>query len=186
MPSIAIAAEDTKTVLAVTPADGLAPRWFAAHTRSRHEKKIAEQLASRDIEYFLPLYDAAHRWKDRVAHVQLPLFPGYIFVHVPVQQRLRVLEIAGVAGLVTFNGKPAPLPVCEIESLRNGLAARLKAEPLPYLTVGRRVRVKKGPLSGVEGILLRKKDALRIVISIDLIQRSVALEIDAADVDPLY
>jgi transcription antitermination factor NusG len=163
----------------------LEPQWYAAHTRARHEKRIAEQLASRNIDYFLPLYKAAHRWKDRVAELELPLFPGYIFVHVALQRRRDLWQIPSIVKLVGFNGLPAPLPASEIESLRAGLAAQLKTVPLPYLKVGRRVRVKNGPLMGAEGILLRKKDKFRIVLSIDIIRRSVAVELDAADVEPL-
>ncbi len=161
------------------------PHWYAVHTRSRHEKRVAEQLGNRHVEFFLPLYQASHRWKDRVAHLELPLFPGYLFVRTPLEQRRKVLEIPGVVRLVGSQGTPTPLPGTEIESLRSGLAAQLKAVPLPYLKVGRRVRVKNGPLTGIEGILLRKKDQFRIVVSIDLIMRSVAVEIDAADVEPL-
>lgn len=167
------------------PSAYLEPRWYAAHTRSRHEKRVAEQLAGRKIEFFLPLYQARHRWKDRIAEVELPLFPGYVFVHIPLKDRCRVQDIASVAKLVTFQGLPAPLPTAEIEALRAGLAARLKASPLPYLKLGHRVCVKNGPLTGAEGILLRKKDKCRLVISLELIMRSVAVEVDAADVQPL-
>ncbi len=159
--------------------------WYAAHTRARHEKRVAEQLASRHVEFFLPLYLASHRWKDRIARLELPLFPGYIFVRLPLQQRRKVLEIASVVSLVGPHGTPTPLLANEIESLRAGLEAQLRAVPLPYLKIGRRVRVKNGPLMGAEGILLRKKDKFRIVLSIDLIMRSVAVEIDAADVEPI-
>jgi transcription antitermination factor NusG len=161
------------------------PRWYAIYTCARHEKRVAEQLAQRRVEFFLPLYDAVHRWKDRRMHVQLPLFPGYIFVHFPLAERLRVLELPSVVRIIGFNGAPAPLPDDEIVSLRDGLAAHLRAEPHPYLKVGRRVRVRRGPLAGRDGILLRKKDKLRLVLSIDLIQRAVAVEVDAADVEPL-
>src|SRR5579871_2498663 len=153
-------------------------RWYAARTKSRHEKKVAEQLAGKGIISFLPLYRAQHRWKDRVAKVDLPLFPGYIFVQFPLKERLRVLEIPGVANLVSFKGEPAALPDQEIETLRQGLSADLYAEPYPYLKVGRRVRIKGGPLRGLEGILERKKeDSFRVVISIDLIMRSVLVEV---------
>ncbi len=162
------------------------PHWYAAHTRARHEKRVAEQLASRHVEFFLPLYLASHRWKDRTARLELPLFPGYIFVRLPLQQRRKVLGIPSVVSLLGAHGAPTPLLTSEIESLRSGLEAQLRAVPLPYLKIGRRVRVKNGPLRGAEGILLRKKDKFRIVLSIDLIMRSVAVEIDATDVDPLH
>ncbi len=162
----------------------LEPRWYAARTKSRHEKKVAEQLSGKGLQSFLPLYKAQHRWKDRVARVDLPLFPGYIFVHLPLKDRLQVLEIPGVANLVSFQGQPAALPEQEIETLRCGLSASLHAEPHPYLKVGRRVRIKGGPLRGLEGILERKKeDSFRVVISIDLIMRSVLVEVAMADVE---
>ncbi len=162
------------------------PQWYAVHTRARHEKRVAEQLVSRHIDFFLPLYQASHRWKDRLARLELPLFPGYVFVHLPLQERRRVLEIPSVVKLVGSRGTPTPLLANEVESLRSGLAAQLKAVPLPYLKIGHRVRVRSGPLTGAEGILVRRKDKFRIVLSIDLIMRSVAVEIDAADVEPLH
>jgi len=166
------------------PANYLENRWYAARTKSRHEKKVAEHLAGKGIVNFLPLYKAQHRWKDRVARVDLPLFPGYIFVQFPLKERLKVLEIPGVANLVSFKGEPAALPEQEIETLRKGLSANVFAEPHPYLKVGRRVRIKGGPLRGLEGILERKKeDSFRVVISIDLIMRSVLVEVAMADVE---
>jgi transcription antitermination factor NusG len=166
------------------PAIYLENRWYAARTKSRHEKKVAEHLAGKGITSFLPLYRAQHRWKDRVAKVDLPLFPGYIFVQCALKERLKVLEVPGVANLVSFKGEPAPLPEQEIETLRQGLSANLYAEPHPYLKVGRRVRIKGGPLRGLEGILERKKeDSFRVVISIDLIMRSVLVEVAMGDVE---
>ena len=168
----------------VLPAKYLETRWYAARTKSRHEKKVAEHLAGKGIVNFLPLYKAQHRWKDRVARVDLPLFPGYIFVQFPLRERLKVLEIPGVANLVSFKGEPAPLPELDIERLRQGLSANVYAEPHPYLKVGRKVRIKGGPLRGLEGILERKKeDSFRVVISIDLIMRSVLVEVEMGDVE---
>jgi len=163
----------------------LEPHWYVAQTCSRHEKRVAEQLSGRGIENFLPLYEMMSRWKDRRVRVQLPLFPGYVFVRVPLQERLRALEIPSVARLVGFGGLPAPLPDDEMEAMRNGLAGQLHAEPHPYLTVGRRVRIKSGPLAGLQGILLRKKGNYRFLLSVDLIQRSVAADVDIADIEPL-
>jgi len=167
------------------PAEYLVPRWYAVHTCPRHEKRVAEQLSGKNVEHFLPLYEAVHRWKDRRAKVQLPLFPGYIFVHIALKDRLQVLEIPSIVQIVSFRGQPSCLPQREIDALRNGLANRLRAEPYPYLKVGRRVRVRSGPLFGAEGILLRKKDTFRLVLSLELIMRSVAVEVDVADVEPL-
>lgn len=159
--------------------------WYATYTRARHEKRVAEQLGDRSIECFLPLYEAVHRWKDRRAKVKLPLFPGYVFVRMPLEARLEVLNIPGVVRFVSFGGQPAALPTFEIETLRCGLTSRSRALPHPYLTIGRRVRVKGGPFAGLEGILKRKKDSLRLVLSVDLIMRSVLLEIDGTEVEPI-
>lgn len=162
------------------------PHWYAAYTRARHEKRVAEHLLHRDISFFLPLYSALHRWKDRRVRVELPLFPSYVFVHIPLRNRLHVLEIPGVVSLVTFGAHPAPLPDNEIEPLRAGLVHPIHAQPCPYLKVGRRVRIKHGPLAGAEGILLRKRSNLRVVLSIDLIRRSVSVEVDSADIEPIF
>ena len=159
------------------------PRWYAAYTRANHEKCAAEQLEQRVIEHFLPLYETVHNWKDRRKRMELPLFPGYIFVRVPLQERLRVLVIPGVVRLVGFDNRPVALPDGEMEALRTLLTRRLRTEPHPYLTVGRRVRITRGALEGMEGILIRKKGRVRLVLSVDLIRQSAMIEVDSADVD---
>lgn len=159
--------------------------WYAAYTHARHEKKVAQQLEQRGIEYFLPLYRSVRRWKDRRKELDLVLFPGYVFVRVPVSQRLRVLQLPGVSRFVTFNGQPASLVGSDIEALRNALACGIHAEHHPYLNVGRRVEVVGGPLAGARGILVRYKTNARIVISIDAIMRSVSVEIDEGDIVPV-
>jgi transcription antitermination factor NusG len=164
---------------------GFEPHWYVAQTCSRHEKRVAAQLTARSIENFLPLYETVSRWKDRRVRLQLPLFPGYIFVRVPIRERLRALEIPSVARLVGFGGMPAPLPDHEMEAMQNGLAGQLRAEPHPYLTVGRRVRINSGPLAGLQGILLRKKGSYRFVLSVELIQRSIVVDVDGADILPV-
>jgi transcription antitermination factor NusG len=159
------------------------PHWYAIYTCARHEKYVARQLEERGIDHFLPLYRSWHTWKDRRKQVELALFPSYVFVNICMQARLRVLQLEGVVHIVTFNGQPAALPQPEIDALRNGLTQRIYAEPHPYLTAGRRVRVCRGPLLGTEGILIRWKDKFRVVISLDVLMRSVAVEVDAADLD---
>ena len=159
--------------------------WYAAYTASRHEKRIAEQLHERSIEHFLPLYDTVHRWKNGRHRVQLPLFPGYVFVRIALRNRLPVLQIPGLVRLVGFSGVPFPLPEADIEAMRNALAAGVTAEPYPYLTVGSRVEICHGPLQGVKGILLRRRNKFRVVLSLDLIMRSMVVEVEAADVVPL-
>ena len=167
------------------PAAYVEPRWYAAYTCANHEKRVAEQLEGRAVEHFLPLYRSVRRWKDRRVQLELPLFPSYIFVRMPLRDRLRVLEIPSVSRLVSFNGIPAALPEEEIESLREALAGQLRAEPHPFLTIGRRVRITAGPLAGREGILVRRKGSLRLVLSINLIQRSILVETDSSELEPV-
>jgi transcription antitermination factor NusG len=157
--------------------------WYAAYTRSRHEKRIAEQLTQRSVEHFLPVYETVHRWKDRRVRLQLPLFPSYIFVRVALRDQLKVLQIPGVVRLVGFNGRPTVLPETEMLALRSGLSSGLRVEPHPYLTVGRIVRVRSGPLCGLTGRLVRKKQDCRIVISIESIMRSMIAEVSLDDIE---
>jgi transcription antitermination factor NusG len=161
------------------------PLWYAAYTSSNHEKRVVELLSQRSVEHFLPLYQTARRWKDRLAQLQLPLFPGYVFVRLALHDRLQVLQVPGVSKLVGFNGTPTALPQAEIDALRASLLNGVRAEPHPYLTVGRKVRVRGGSLAGLEGILVRKKNRTRFVISLDLIMRSVAVEVDALELERL-
>jgi transcription termination/antitermination protein NusG len=161
-------------------ADAMAS-WYAAYTCAHHEKHVARQLEEKNINCFLPLYRSIRRWKDRVKELDFPLFPGYVFVQVAPEERLRVLQTSSVVRFVSFGGYPAALDDGEVEGLRNGVANGMKVEPCPFLKVGQRVCVKHGPLAGVEGILVRKKDYLRLVLSIDLLMRSVAVEVQAAD-----
>jgi len=158
-------------------------RWYAAYTSANHEKRVAEQLGTREMEFFLPAYASVRWWKDRRVTLQMPLFPGYVFVRMALRNRLQVQQVPGVAHLVGFDGTPAALPDEEIEALRASLESGVRAEPHPYLAAGRRVRLKSGPLTGMQGILLRRKGNFRIVISIELIQRSLVLHVDAADVE---
>jgi len=161
-------------------------RWYAVWTRSRHEKAVAEQLERKSVETFLPVYETIRQWKNGRHKVQSPLFPGYAFVRIALRDRLEVLKVPGVVRLVGFNGTPTPLGDEEIESLRRALAQGARAEPHPFLTVGRRVRITAGPLQGAEGILIRKKGDPRVVLSIDLIRRSVAVEVDSTGLEPLW
>ena len=160
------------------------PHWYAVYTCANHEKRVAAELGVREVEHFLPLYSCVRRWKDRRVSLEMPLFPGYVFVRLALQERLRVLQIPSVVRLVGFNGLPAALPDGEMEILRAGLGQSLRAEPHPFLTVGRRVRITGGPFAGLEGVLKRKKSNLRVVVSLGLIQRSVAVDVDIADVRP--
>jgi transcription antitermination factor NusG len=160
------------------------PHWYAVYTCSRHEKRVAENLAGRAVEVFLPQYETVSRWKDRRVCLNLPLFPGYLFVHISLRERVRVLEVPGVVYLVGTNGQPAALPGYELEKLRDGLSGSLHPEPHPFLAAGRRVRIVRGPLEGLTGILLRRKGQYRVVLSLDLIQRSICVDVDITDVIP--
>jgi transcription antitermination factor NusG len=159
--------------------------WYATYTRANHERCVADQFASRGVEHFLPQYESVRKWKDRRVRLQLPLFPGYVFVRLAPHDRLRILQIPSVVRVVSFNGSPTPIPDEEINILRAGLSRSAGAQPHPFLTVGRRVRIARGPFAGLEGILKRKKGNLRVIVSLELIQRSVAVDVDSPDVIPL-
>jgi len=160
-----------------------AMNWYALYTAPRHEKSVADQIHRHGISCFLPLYRSIRRWKDRRKELALVLFPGYVFVRMALENRVRVLQLPGALRLVTFNGRPAALPEQEIESLRQRLSGSHLIEPHPYLRVGRRVRVRSGPLEGLEGIIQRRKEHCRIIFSIELIMRSVAVEVDEGEVE---
>jgi transcription antitermination factor NusG len=173
------------TTVGALPSGQLEMKWYAAYTSANHEKKVREQLELRRVESFLPLYESVRRWKDRRMRLQLPLFPGYVFAQLAPQDRLHVLQVPGLVRLVGFNGHPTPLPDEEIEVLRRGLASGVLAEPHPFLTVGQRVRVRTGPLLGLQGILIRRRNKVRFVISVELILRSMAVEVDESDLEAL-
>jgi transcription termination/antitermination protein NusG len=156
-------------------------RWFVVYTCANHERRVEAQFEARGVRHFLPVYNSVRRWSDRRIQLKLPLFPGYIFTRMALEEKLRVLQVPGVVKLVGFNGQPYPLLDQEVESLRLGLSQGLRIEPHPYLKVGRRVRILRGPLQGAEGILLRRKNIHRVVLSLDLIARSAAVEVDPAD-----
>jgi transcription termination/antitermination protein NusG len=159
------------------------PRWYALYTQAHHEKKTAAEILRRGVESFLPLYRSPRRWSDRRIELEIPLFQGYVFVHLALSDRLKVLQVPGVVRLVGFGGLPVPLPQDQIETLRSGLRACQRAAPHPYLTTGRRVRFRGGPLAGMFGILLRRKGKFRVVIALELIQRAMVVDVDAADVE---
>ena len=159
--------------------------WYAICTRPRHEKKVREFLCYRQIECFLPLYRAIHRWKNGCkAQVESPAFPGYLFVKSQSRELVRILDIPGVLSFVGSRQHPSQLDDFEIETLQSGLHLR-HFEPHPRLTIGERVRIIAGPLSGLDGVLLRNKNGIRVVITLGLIHQSVAVELDIDDVEPL-
>jgi transcription antitermination factor NusG len=158
------------------------PHWYAVWTRSRHEQVVADELARRTIEAFLPTIIRWSRWKDRKKQVRWPLFPGYCFARFVSDDSLTVLKCNGVASIVSFDGHPAPIPPHEIESIRRLVATELKFDPCPLIREGSMVEVRHGALKGVVGRLVRKGARARLVLSVDLIGQAVSVEVDAADV----
>ena len=157
--------------------------WYALYTCSRQEKRVAEQIERRRVSCFLPLYRSLRRWKDRRKGLDLVLFPGYGFVRMKLEDWSRVLQLPGVLRVVSLDGRPAALPVGEIERLRERLSRSSKIAPHPYLCTGRRVRVLNGSLEGLEGVVACRKESCRLVLSMDVIQRSVAVEVDEAELE---
>lgn len=158
--------------------------WFAAFTRSHHEKSVERHLEGRGIECFLPRYQAVHRWSHyRKAQLDLPLFPNYLFVRISRPEQSRVLGVCGLIGLVGAGNRPAALAEEEIERLRASLQQR-SVEPHPYLAVGERARIAAGPLAGMEGVIVRSKSGLRMVLKIDLIMQGAAVEVSADELTP--
>ena len=155
--------------------------WCIAYTLPRHERRVAEQIVARGLQSYLPLYETLRRWTDRRVKVEFPLFPGYVFVRLQLAERVHVLELPGVLRFVSFQGRPATLDAAEIESLRHTLTLR-KAEPYRYLA-GKRVRFRGGAFDGLEGVIVRRKHATRVVVSIDSIQRSISIEADGCDLE---
>jgi transcription antitermination factor NusG len=159
--------------------------WHAVYTTPRHEKRVHESLVQRQLDCFLPLYRTVHRWKNGCkATVELPLFPGYLFTKVSKNERVRVLEVPGVLSFVGNKTGASEISDLEIETLRSGLHLQ-KFEPHRHLAIGEKVRITAGPLSGLVGVLLRNANSFRVVLTLELIQQSVAVELDAADVEPL-
>ena len=184
MHQFGVALENPAPAILPNPA-GNDARWFAIYTNSRHEKSVARQFAEHGIEGFLPLYKKAHQWTKRSrVTLELPLFPNYVFAHISPQWRVPVLAVPGVLGIVGRGQISSALSNAEIESLRPVLE-RNKFEPYPYLVAGERVRIRTGSMEGMEGILVRRKNELRVVLTLDLIQRSVVVEVDAKDVEPI-
>jgi transcription antitermination factor NusG len=159
--------------------------WFALQVRTRHESGVASFLGGKGYEFFLPQYTCRKRWSDRVMEVEAPLFPGYLFCRFNPQDRLPILTTPGVIQVVGYNRSPAPVEESEILAIQTLMASGLPCQPWPFLAVGDRVRIEAGPLRGYEGQLVYFKGNQRLVLSIGLVHRSVAVEIDATSVRPL-
>lgn len=159
------------------------PIWLAAYTVSRHEKSVIRHLEVREIECFLPVYKSLRKWKNGCkTEIEFPVFPNYVFVHVDRKLPNQVLNIPGVLGFADSGKLHVPVPDEEIEWLRNELPLR-RFEPHPYLVIGHRVRIKSGPLAEMSGVLVRRKNDLRVVLSIDLIRRSIAVEVGSDEIE---
>jgi transcription antitermination factor NusG len=159
--------------------------WYAVSVRSRFEKLVAQHLQQRSVNCFLPVYRSVRRWKDRRKVLEMALFPGYVFVNIDVRDRLGVLKAPGVLRFVTFQGQLTAVADSDIRALESTMSAGLRARPHPFLLDGRKVRVRSGPLLGVEGIVIRRKERFRLVLSIELLMRSVMIELDEGDVEPV-
>jgi transcription antitermination factor NusG len=160
-------------------------RWFALCVEVQREKTAATALRNLGFEEFLPQYPVRRAWSDRVKSLETPLFPGYLFCRFAFEDRTRVLNAAWVRSIVRFGPLPTPVPDEQVESIRRMLSSGLPVQPWPYLEAGQRVRIEQGPLRGLEGALLGIKGVWRVVVSVELLQRSVAVEIDRDQVFPI-
>lgn len=160
------------------------PPWWVLYTRHQHEKVIADTLAAKGFEVFLPLYNSVRRWKDRRKTLSLPLFPCYVFIRGGLDRRVQLVTTPGVYMVLSRGEEVATIPEFEIQAIRRVIDGYFDVEPHPFLRCGDRVRITRGSLTGIEGILLRKKNRFRLILSVDMLAQSVAVEIDATDVEP--
>ena len=159
--------------------------WYALYTRHHHEKMASGFLAAKGFVVFLPLYFAPRQWKDRIKVISSPLFPCYTFIQGGLERHLDVVTTAGIYGFVCCAGVPVPIPPQEIDVIRRVVDRSIKIEPHPFIKCGDHVRVKAGPLEGIEGILVRKKNFYRLVLTVELLGKSAAVEVDASLVERL-
>ena len=159
--------------------------WWAIYTRHQHEKTVAEMLSTKGFEVFLPLYESMRRWKDRSKLLTLPLFPCYVFLKGTLERKLQVVSTPGVHMILYRGDEVATIRAEEMAAIQTAVEGRLRVEPHPFLKCGQRVRVLRGAMEGVEGILTRKKNLFRLILSVDMLAQSVAVEVNAADVEPI-
>jgi len=176
------------------PMDSMVPipatecaNWYAVHTRSRHEKVVENRLQGQGITTFLPLVREVHRWRDRRKTVELPLFSSYVFVKLAMtaQERARVFRVDGILGFVGIRGEGTPIPNEEIETVQALLSHKVPSTPHQFLKVGQRVRIRGGALDGLEGIFLSTNAEDKVVVSVNVIQRSLAVRIEGYEIEPL-
>jgi transcription antitermination factor NusG len=159
------------------------PGWWALYTRHQHEKSVADQLIAKGCDVFLPLYQSVRSWKDRKKVISLPLFPCYVLVRPEIDRRLQIVSTPGVHMILSQGGRDCAVPESDIEAIRKSVQGRFRVEPHPFLKHGERVRVMRGSLEGLEGIIVRNKNIDRLVISVDMLAQSVAVELSASDVE---
>ena len=164
---------------------GIAERWFAVRVKSRCEKAVAQMAQGRGFQEFLPVFRRRQRWSDRQQEVEFPLFPGYLFCRLNPEHRLPLLTIPGVVHIVGIGKTPVPIDEAEISAIQSAVQAGLTAEPWPFLEVGDRVRLEAGPLRGLEGILVASDKQQRIIVSVTLLRRSIAVTVDRDWIRPL-
>ena len=158
------------------------PNWYALSTKARHEKKVHSQLLQKGITSYLPLQTIHRRWSDRYKEVQEPVFSCYIFVKIPLKQRLEVLQTDGAVRLVSFNGIPATIPEDQVNAIRTILENKYQIERVDYLTPGQKIEVIQGPLKGIRGILVEVKNRHRLILRIDSIMQAISFNIDYRDI----
>ena len=162
------------------------PKWYVAYTYPRHEKSVAEQLCQKSVESFLPTYAKTSRWKDRRVRLELPLFPSYVFTRIAACERAKVLAVPSVIRILSSRGVPEPVNESEIDAIRMCVGRGAAFEPHRFIAIGERVRVREGPFEGLVGIVQRHDNQCKLVVSLGLIHRSVALKIDADLVEPVW
>jgi len=165
--------------------DSVSYRWFALRVKSRAEKTVSTIARHKGFEEFLPLYTSRRRWSDRFQSVELPLFPGYVFCRLNPEFRLPLLTIPGVMSFVGIGRVPAPIDDAEIAAIQTAMGSGLLVEPYPFLEAGQRVLLEEGPLAGLEGFLVEVRKQQRVAVSVSLLKRSIAVEIDRHWVRPL-
>ncbi len=177
--------EGTFTVPMIADATAVEAKWFAIQTRARHEKRVDAQLRDKGVEAFLPLSNETHQWSDRQRVVQQPLFSGYLFVHIAdsLQVRKSVLTTSGVCWFVGNHGMGLPIPDKQVQDIQMILSSAVPYSPFPFVQVGQRVRIRGGCLDGIEGILISKDLHRTVVVSVELVRRSVAIRINGYDIE---
>jgi transcription antitermination factor NusG len=161
----------------------VANAWYAIYTKFQHEKSAAALLEKKEFNVFLPVYRTVHRWKDRNQMVVLPLFPCYVFIRTELERKVEILRTCGVQWLVENAGKACVVPEPEIEAVRRICSVGTRFQPHPFLRRGDLVRIRKGPLLGMEGFFVQTKNQYRVVVSVELLAKSVAVEVNLGDVE---